>query len=587
MNRKLKLIAFCTILLLGFMVNCQEIDTSVDNKDRVEYYKIYDSITHYMHRDLKKAKKFALENLSFAKEKKNPKWIAKSTGNYGVVLTEIGGEKNLLEAERYLLDAVDQFSKLQDSTSIIFANNVLGSVYLRENEYPKALSLALKNIGLIKKSAKNKADSIVLGISYGNLGNIYKHIKLPDSSLTNYKRAIDVFTIYDHELQSPCLLGIADAYYSKEDWENALIYYKKAERFAEAANLHTDLSIIYGNLAETFKNLKLNKKALKYGWKAVNQTDTIDNNQYYKTAMSRIPRFYSELKMHDSVLFYADQILNNLKGNSDLELKIDVLRSKTKALEVLNRPNSALQISKKIIALENSLDSIKKIPKTTQILLENESVTAAKIKRESFIELTKKNRVIFGSIVTVILLLLISYLIYKKNKIDIAVLNEKEKGLSDNLTNVKEQRDYLNRQITSSSANLAIKNDLLFKINEVLEQLLQHQISEGNKNHIKSTQHLISDNLKLNKMWDTFFVHFEKVHPNYMERLKTIYNLSSSELRLCAFLKMNLSYKEIGQLLNVTQSSLHVTVHRLKKKLDLPKEQSVFDFLHSFSIQKR
>ncbi len=239
---------------------------------------------------------------------------------------------------------------------------------------------------------------------------------------------------------------------------------------------------------------------------------------------------------------------------------------KSKALEKKGDSMGAIKYYKKAQLLKDSLKTLTNVPKTTEVLLNNQQQKLTKSKQGFLSALDKRNKIILGVLFLAVLILIFSLYFYRRYKNRLKFLEKTQKSLTKSLNHAVEQRDFLNRQITSSSANLAINTDVLLKIGELLNKLSTKISSEGDKNSIKDTQHLINDTLELNRMWDSFFVHFEEVHPKYIENLKTNYNLSLSELRLCAFIKMNLSYKEIGQILNITQSSLHVTVHRLKKK---------------------
>lgn len=90
---------------------------------------------------------------------------------------------------------------------------------------------------------------------------------------------------------------------------------------------------------------------------------------------------------------------------------------------------------------------------------------------------------------------------------------------------------------------------------------------------------LVEDN-KIDDTWEHFAHHFDKVHTDFLVVLKNRYpNLTASELKLCAYLRMNLSSKEIAQLLNISVRGVEIGRYRLRKKLGLPKETNLFEFL--------
>lgn len=80
----------------------------------------------------------------------------------------------------------------------------------------------------------------------------------------------------------------------------------------------------------------------------------------------------------------------------------------------------------------------------------------------------------------------------------------------------------------------------------------------------------------------SFFSNFEKVYPNFRNSLQSINpNLSANELKLCALLRLNLSSKEIGALMNITQESVNKARYRLRKKMNLTSKEDLIAFITS------
>ncbi|MEI9943592.1 MAG: LuxR C-terminal-related transcriptional regulator [Chitinophagaceae bacterium] len=83
----------------------------------------------------------------------------------------------------------------------------------------------------------------------------------------------------------------------------------------------------------------------------------------------------------------------------------------------------------------------------------------------------------------------------------------------------------------------------------------------------------------------TVFVHFDKVHGDFLVRLKQKYtSLKPHELKLCAYLRMNLSSKEIARLMSISVRGVEISRYRLRKKLEIPTETNLFQFL--FDLQR-
>jgi DNA-binding CsgD family transcriptional regulator len=76
---------------------------------------------------------------------------------------------------------------------------------------------------------------------------------------------------------------------------------------------------------------------------------------------------------------------------------------------------------------------------------------------------------------------------------------------------------------------------------------------------------------------------FDQAHENFFRRLKLAYpDLTPSDFRLCAYLRMNLSSKEIAPLLNISIRGVEEKRYRLRKKLNLTADQNLTDFIIGF-----
>ncbi|MEM9328134.1 MAG: LuxR C-terminal-related transcriptional regulator [Bacteroidota bacterium] len=91
---------------------------------------------------------------------------------------------------------------------------------------------------------------------------------------------------------------------------------------------------------------------------------------------------------------------------------------------------------------------------------------------------------------------------------------------------------------------------------------------------------LLENNLKKEDHWQNFLIHFENIHPNFYSKLKDEYpDLSKQDRRILAYLRMELSTKEIAQLLGINYESVNTSRYRIRKKLGLPKELELDDFV--------
>ena len=83
--------------------------------------------------------------------------------------------------------------------------------------------------------------------------------------------------------------------------------------------------------------------------------------------------------------------------------------------------------------------------------------------------------------------------------------------------------------------------------------------------------------------WKIFETQFENVHEEFLKRLKTTYpDLTPRELKLCAYLRMNNSSKEISLLMNISTRGVEISRYRLRKKLNLSEKPTSLTLLYHF-----
>lgn len=141
---------------------------------------------------------------------------------------------------------------------------------------------------------------------------------------------------------------------------------------------------------------------------------------------------------------------------------------------------------------------------------------------------------------------------------------------------------FKNKELASATMHLYKRGRLLGKIKQDLISATQKVNLREEKADFLRLQKLIHEEEKRDNDWEQFAIHFDDVHNRFLERMKTRYpELSSSDLKVLAYIKMNLSSKEIAQLLNITVKGVEVARYRLRKKLQLPTGIQLSEFVLS------
>ncbi len=130
-----------------------------------------------------------------------------------------------------------------------------------------------------------------------------------------------------------------------------------------------------------------------------------------------------------------------------------------------------------------------------------------------------------------------------------------------------------NRELSILTMSIIRKNELLVEIKKELKK-----IADGA--NIKALNNLIENNINTTKDWQIFEEAFNNADKEFMQKIKKIHpELTPNDLKICAFLRLNLSSKEIAPLLNISVRSVEIKRYRLRKKLNLPHDVGLTGYL--------
>ena len=146
----------------------------------------------------------------------------------------------------------------------------------------------------------------------------------------------------------------------------------------------------------------------------------------------------------------------------------------------------------------------------------------------------------------------------------------------------KRQLEDKNRELSTLTLQIINKNEALNDIRQTAANALQDEDCDG-KDCIRQLIRQVDVNMDLDDQWEAFKRHFESVHTGFFARLLERFpKITQNELKLCAYLRMNLSSKEIAQMLNITIESATTKRYRLRKRLQLKNDDNLVSFLSDF-----
>jgi ligand-binding sensor domain-containing protein/DNA-binding CsgD family transcriptional regulator len=146
--------------------------------------------------------------------------------------------------------------------------------------------------------------------------------------------------------------------------------------------------------------------------------------------------------------------------------------------------------------------------------------------------------------------------------------------------NLEAEINFKNSELASSAMHLVKKGELLTKIKAELTHVMKGFDNPQAIAEVKKMIKTLGEDDNIDKEWESFTKHFDKVHSDFIAGLKEKHPaISGNELKLCAYLRMNLSTKEIAQLMNISVRGVEISRYRLRKKLGIASETNLFDYL--------
>ena len=539
------------ILLNGFGLYAQDL-SKVDSLQYLIETSKNDSIKVYLNVAISReyAKKEVLVSLEYgekaleiAEKSKNPKYISYALFNLGVQFFQQG----VMElAIPYFLRYLDINKALDDEKAIAYAMTNIGAIYLQIKELDKASEYFENSLEIFEKiyADSEKPGKEIISI-YNNLGVIAKQRDQSTIAIDFYKRGISLARRtpgFETELGN-LLNNLGNIYMDLEEFDKSFIYLSEALEIREKKDNRSGLSKSFLSIGKFHKVQKREEEALASFYKALELAQKVGVIGSISESQQLIFEMYHEKAMLDSALKY--HLLHT-------ELK-----------DKINRGNALKELKQFEIEAH-----FKERERLIQLDLERKELTYQLI----------------GLILllTVIILSLLYFLSNSRSK----RLNLEKENLLLNARNMSFEKTQIENELEGKNKELATGVIYQIQKNEQINNAIKKL---GNLNDLESNKQpaLIKEIiLDLNKSqkqsaWEEFEISFQNVNVDFYSKLNEVNPaLSINDRRLCAFLKLNLTTKEISSITGQSCRSIEVARTRLRKKLNLTNsETSLIKFI--------
>lgn len=136
------------------------------------------------------------------------------------------------------------------------------------------------------------------------------------------------------------------------------------------------------------------------------------------------------------------------------------------------------------------------------------------------------------------------------------------------------------KELASTTMHLVQKGEMLSKIRDNLSNILQDIGDQHSKKEIKKIIRSIEADANIDEAWQNFEHKFDRVHVDFTKRIREQFpNLTPNDIKLCTYLKLNLTSKEIASLTNISVRGVEISRYRLRKKLQLDSHENLVEFI--------
>jgi tetratricopeptide (TPR) repeat protein len=423
-------------------------------------------------------------------------------------------------------------------------------------------------------------DESIIATDLNTIGRVYESWGMFDKAIDYLEQALEIdirLKMEDKMAIRYNSLGLAYKGWGK--YEKALEYFEKALQIDTKLKKDEKIALRQANIGSTYMEMKETDTAISYLVKGLDYFLINDLPSYSATTLNDLGRCYFQKKDYDKAekSFLQSAAISREYGlvrflMNSLDYLARVYRESGQYQKALTSLNEFVILndsvfdaeSQKKVAEFNAKYELDKKQQENELLRKNHELSQ---KRQTVIVL------IFSLSALVLVILLLALMIRLKGNQNRRLRAEKE---NERLKMDLEQR---NKELTYNAMCIIKNNETVAKIAETLEDA----ISSGDDNASLSYMVRKLQNIEREKNWTEFEIRFTQIHENFYNKLNTRFpDLSPNEKKLCAFLKLNMSTKDVAAITHQSVHSINVARTRMRKKLGIDQtDENLVNFLAS------
>ncbi len=501
-----------------------------------------------------------------------------------------------------------------------YLNNDLDSAYIYAN-------------GFVEFAEEFGDTTLIVGAHY-NLGRYFGYKGETINAINEFKIAQELAETTFGETESELALQgrivgmIGYVYYTDDQFDTALDYYKLAQTYFEPLGAQRPLAITISTIGSIYYQKEDLESAKKYYEQSLKVKEVLKDSLLMTSDIKNIAMIYQEWGQIDSARIFLERALEIDEKVGARRKLIGTYRDLARMNIDLGNGETALGYAKNAAILAEEYNSYQDLERAYEVLYEahnflgnkgealesyitfhdyrdsviNETTRTALIeaqekyeseKREKEIELLASKTELQRTRIILISLLLGGGFLFavlfalrtrhvKKKEIE---LKEKDRLLADSqkrlaqeeLENEKLRFEQVQKELTDYALHIVEKNDFLEQLKEQIYGIRFGSDRDEMRRELTRMEMKILQNVSINEQRMELQSKVDQVCSGFFENLKTQFpELTEKDKRLAALIRLKLSAKEIAGILNIEPKSVEQSRYRLRKKLELdPKEDLV------------
>jgi two-component system sensor histidine kinase/response regulator len=408
--------------------------------------------------------KYALLYYKIAKNKKSNLLLLQSYANLATAYSHL---TKLDSAIQYGQAGLELNLKVQDKNQDVALNLVMSWLYMNKGNSHDAISYAVKAMNVAKEinDKKNIASAAEC------IGNVY-YFLLKDyrNSIKYYVMAADYFLKYDIIGSVSILNHLGNNHYQNKNYTEALTYYFKALDISQKSNNILALGFTNDNIGLVYKQKKEFKTALKYFEVGLSFRREANNKFGIINSLHHLAKLQLQLGHLQEAQQYAEENKALSYQANNYDLMLEALEVLVEIKEQVKNYEEAFKHQKEITLIRDSLFKQQKESKVKEVIAsyeltqkekENEILKKNNIQQQEL--LNSQRTVIWGTVISVILLLVMLLTIFK--------VREREVKTHEKLLQKNNEIGQKNKLIQDSQRLLSQQNEELSQLNQVQNQL--------------------------------------------------------------------------------------------------------------------